>query len=61
MYDPSEDNLFTAARRVLRSIRSDDASGGLLSLDTIKANEHLALWIENEERKIKERRNDDGK
>jgi hypothetical protein len=41
------DNLFTAARRVARSLGADDhAHGGLLSLDTIKANDIMRRHIE---------------
>ncbi len=49
----SEDNLFTAARRVLRNIRVDDAAGGLMSIETIKASEILARHLETEERRIR--------
>ncbi len=49
----TEDNLFTAARRVLRNIRADDAAGGLMSIETIKASEILARHLETEERRIR--------
>ena len=50
----SDDSLFTAARRVRNSIRVDEAQGGLLSLDTIKANEHLTKWLEAEEKRLRD-------
>ena len=50
----SEDNLFTAARRVLRNIRADEAGGGLTSRDTIIAAELLSRHIDREEKRIKE-------
>lgn len=51
----SEDSLFTAARRLVRNVRVDDASGGgLLSVETIKANEIVARHLEAEEREIRE-------
>ncbi len=41
------DNLFTAARRIVRFVRGDDERhGGLLSQDTIQANEHLARHVD---------------
>ncbi len=48
-----EDNLFTAARRVLRNIRADDAQGGLMSVETVKASEWLSRKLDEEERAIK--------
>ena len=55
----SADNLFTAARRVVRNIRADDEnSGGLLSRATVQANEFLARHIESEEKRIRERHNE---
>jgi hypothetical protein len=52
----SEETLFTAARRIVRFIRSDDeAHGGLLSQDTIQANETLAIMVALEARREKER------
>ena len=51
----SADNLFTAARRVARFIRIDDQKdGGLLSQQTLAANEHLERILETEERRIKQ-------
>ena len=48
------DNLFTAARRIVRFIRGDDEHhGGLLSRDTIQANETLAIHVAVMERVIK--------
>jgi len=49
----SEDNLFTSARRVVRFVSVDDSGGGLLSLDTIKAVDHLRKMVDAEERRIK--------
>lgn len=37
----SEESLFSAARRVLRFIRIDDAHGGLLSNNTVRAADTL--------------------
>jgi hypothetical protein len=37
----AEETLFTAARRVLRCIRIDEAHGGMLSIETMKAIETL--------------------
>ena len=52
----SEETLFTAARRVVRFLRGDDhAHGGLLSRDTIQANEILAIQVEREERRTQRR------
>lgn len=52
----SEDNLFTAARRVMCNVRADEEnSGGLLSRETIKSNEILARHLESEEKRIRER------
>lgn len=53
--DPlAEDNLLTAARRVVRFVRVDDqAHGGLLSQDTIQANEHLAKHVMLTEKAVK--------
>jgi len=49
-----EETLLTAAKRIVRFIRADDEhDGGLLSQDTIAANETLAKMIENEEKKAK--------
>lgn len=43
----AEDNLLTAARRVVTAVRIDDQhSGALLSISTIKAVEHLAQHVE---------------
>lgn len=54
----SADNLLTAARRVMRFIRIDDqAHGGLLSQETIQANEHMSKHIEIEIRRIKDSTN----
>ena len=48
------DNLFTAARRIIRFIRGDDERhGGLLSKDTVQANELLAKHVDQMERVIK--------
>ena len=48
------DNLFTAARRIVRFIRGDDQHhGGLLSQDTIEANELLAKHVGLMEKVIK--------
>ena len=45
------ETLLTAAKRIVRFIRVDDlAEGGLLSKDTVVANETLARMIEHEER-----------
>jgi hypothetical protein len=50
----SEETLITAARRIVRFIRADDSThGGLLSLDTIRAAETLAMQVETEERREK--------
>ena len=49
----SEDNLFTAARRVLRNIRADESGGGLVSRETLMASEALAKRLESEERRIR--------
>jgi hypothetical protein len=51
----SEETLFTAARRLVRFIRVDDErDGGLLSKETIIANETLARMVEKEERRLKD-------
>ena len=50
----SADNLFTAARRLARSIRIDEEHGGLLSTETVKASEHLQRHLRAEEQRIKE-------
>lgn len=48
------DNLLTAARRVVRFLRIDDErGGGLLSQETIQANETLARHVETMEKVIK--------
>jgi hypothetical protein len=50
----SEETLVSAARRIVRFIRADDSThGGLLSLDTIRAAETLAMQVEIEERREK--------
>jgi hypothetical protein len=50
----SEETLITAARRIVRFIRADDSThGGLLSLDTIRAAETLAMQVETEKRREK--------
>ena len=49
----SEDSLFTAARRVLRNIRADEAGGGLMSRETVMAAEALARHVEVAERRIR--------
>jgi translation initiation factor 2B subunit (eIF-2B alpha/beta/delta family) len=50
----SEETLFTAARRISRFIRVDDERhGGLLSQDTIQANETLIREIDREEKRLK--------
>lgn len=49
----NDDNIFTAARRLRNSIRADDAGGGFLSIDTVKANDHLAKTLDRMERQIK--------
>lgn len=42
-----EETLYTAARRVLRNIRSDDsAHGGLISIDTLRSAETLAKQLD---------------
>ena len=47
----SAETLLTAARRIVRFVRIDDhREGGLLSLDTIKASETLAMQVEIEEK-----------
>ena len=53
--DPfTADNLFTAARRVVRFVRVDDEhSGGLLSQKTVEANDTLARHVEAEEKRLK--------
>jgi len=49
-----EETLVSAARRIVRFIRADDSThGGLLSLDTIRAAETLAMQVEIEERREK--------
>ena len=48
----SADNLFTAARRMVQAIRIDETAGGLLSLESIKANERLARHVEDEKKRI---------
>ena len=49
----SEDSLFTAARRVLRNIRADEAGGGLMSRETVMAAEALARHVEVAEQRIR--------
>ena len=50
----SEETLYTAARRIVRFIRVDDEiNGGLLSTETIQANETLARMVEDEDRRLK--------
>lgn len=49
----SNETLHTAARRIVRFIRGDDhAHGGLLSVQTIKANEILARQVEDHEKLV---------
>lgn len=50
----SEETLFTAARRMMRFVRIDESHGGLLSEQTIIANETLARMVEKEERRQKD-------
>jgi hypothetical protein len=56
MSEPTrEETLLTAAKRIVRFIRVDDEhDGGLLSQQTIIANETLARMIEREETRLKE-------
>jgi hypothetical protein len=56
----SEETLETAARRVVRLIRIDDAKhGGLLSLDTIKAAETLNRQLDIAVAREKRRQEDE--
>lgn len=50
----SEETLLTAARRMVRFVRIDEAQGGLTSLETVKANETLARMVEKEEKRLRE-------
>lgn len=51
----SEDNLLTAARRVVRFIMVDDQSGGgLLSKETLIACNYLSRHVESETKRIKD-------
>lgn len=50
----SADNIFTAARRLIRNVRADDSGGGFLSTKTLIALETLARHCEKFERMIKE-------
>jgi hypothetical protein len=61
--DPlSADSLFTAARRIVRFIRIDDqAHGGLLSQQTVAANELLSKHVDAEERRLKRAQEAEGK
>lgn len=53
-YSLEEDNLLTAARRIVRFIMVDDQSGGgLLSKETLIACNTLARHVEMETRKTK--------
>jgi hypothetical protein len=48
-----EETLLTAAKRIVRFIRVDDEHhGGLLSQDTVVANETLARMIDQEDKQI---------
>lgn len=51
----SEETVLTAARRALRYFRIDEAHGGLTSRDTLIAMDTLALQIEKESAREKER------
>ena len=51
----SAETLLTAARRVVRFVRGDDAAhGGLLSLDTIRAAETLDRQVHKATEAIKQ-------
>jgi len=50
---PRPETLLTAAKRVIRFIRVDDQhDGGLLSRQTIVANETLAREVDREEKRV---------
>lgn len=49
----SEDNLLTAARRLVRFVRVDDAGGGLLSNQTVQAADMLWRHCEAETRRLR--------
>jgi hypothetical protein len=50
----TEDNLFTAARRLVRFVRVDDQHiGGLLSNETVAAADILDKRVQAEEKRIK--------
>jgi hypothetical protein len=50
----SEDNLLTAARRLVRFVRIDDAGGGFLSNQTIMAADMLWRHVEAETKRLKQ-------
>ncbi len=49
----SEETLLTAARRVVRFIRIDEADGGLLSLESVKAAMTLSRQVDLETARLK--------
>lgn len=51
----SEETLLSAARRVVRYFRIDESHGGLTSTPTLVAMDTLALQIEKEAAREKER------
>jgi hypothetical protein len=59
-----EEDLFTAARRLLRNVNVDSQGGGLLSIDTEKAATMLQIQVDKEDKRRraerpKEDRDDD--
>ena len=48
-----EETLLTAARRIVRFLRIDEADGGLLNLETIKAAYVLAKEVDKEVARLK--------
>lgn len=50
----SEDNILTAARRLVQAVRVDDAKGGFLSNKTVQAADWLWRHVEAETRRIKQ-------
>ena len=50
----SEETLLSAARRVVRFFRIDEAHGGLTSRDTLWAMDQLALQVEKEAERQKQ-------
>ena len=48
-----KENLFTAARRLVRNVNVDSQGGGLLSLETEKASALLQIQIDVEDKRRK--------